>query len=262
MTSAGSFLRDLDRTLLVPVARGYGRLASGRRRPRALTVAACLSVAGILVAAVWQANQAAPAVDTSVGQVVRVGVAQGASIPAYEQATRTELAGLSGAQTYALVSFIAYLAPDRLEPVLAGVTVADVYVRVPLDRVQTEIVRVPATRVPADVVSGMDSLAERKLREAASYREQLAKAPTAGLADVYSSGARTADAEATAYAEHCSCAYAAVVKATPADLRALAARSGVRSVDPAPEVGRLDRAVFLPPLPEQRQRATPPSDGP
>ncbi|MBM0239561.1 hypothetical protein JNW88_24810, partial [Micromonospora sp. ATA32] len=37
----------------------------------------------------------------------------------------------------------------------------------------------------------------------------------------------------------------------PAVLRRVAARAGVRAVDPAPEVRRLDRAVFTPPLPEQ-----------
>ncbi|MBB5869353.1 hypothetical protein F4553_002732 [Allocatelliglobosispora scoriae] len=259
MTAAGSFLRDLDRTLLMPVARGYRRLARGRRRPPALTIVAGLSVAAVLVAAVWQANQAAPTTDTSVGQVVRVGVAQGGSIPDYELSSRAELAALgdAGEPAYALVSFSAYLAPDRLPPVLAKVKIIDVYVRVPLERIQTEIVRVSASVVPADVVRGMDTLAARKTAEAASYREQLAKAADPGLADVYSAGARTAEAEATAYAEHCSCAYAAVVSATPAELRALAGRPGVRAVDPAPEIHRLDRTVFLPPLPEQKQRAIP-----
>jgi hypothetical protein len=68
---------------------------------------------------------------------------------------------------------------------------------------------------------------------------------------VYDGGARVAEAEAVAYRRRCSCVYAAIVRATPAALAELAGRPGVRAVDAAPEVRRLDRAVFLPPLPEQ-----------
>jgi hypothetical protein len=78
---------------------------------------------------------------------------------------------------------------------------------------------------------------------------------------VYASGAEVATAEAAAYRRHCSCVYAAVVHAAPAALRALADRPEVRVVDPAPEIRRLDRTVFLPPLPDQVTRAEPPADG-
>ncbi|MEV4386571.1 hypothetical protein AB0J68_12800, partial [Micromonospora sp. NPDC049580] len=40
----------------------------------------------------------------------------------------------------------------------------------------------------------------------------------------------------------------------------VAARPDVRAVDPAPEVYRLDRTVFTPPLPEQRDVVRPPAD--
>jgi hypothetical protein len=48
-----------------------------------------------------------------------------------------------------------------------------------------------------------------------------------------------------------------VVHAAPAALRALAQRSEIRAIDPASEVKRLDRTVFLPPLPEQTDRVRP-----
>jgi hypothetical protein len=78
--------------------------------------------------------------------------------------------------------------------------------------------------------------------------------------------ARTGDAvsaaEADGYRRHCACAYAAVVRADAAALTGLADRSGVRAVDPAPAVNRLDRTVFLPPLPEQSGVAGPPDGTP
>jgi hypothetical protein len=206
-----------------------------------------------------------PALDPGAGDVVRVGVAQGASIPEYEQASRAELAGLSGsAQMYALVTLRGYLPPEGLVPVLAGGSLVRVYARVPLAGDQPEIVSIDAYRVPGDVSGGMDEVARRKDKEAAEYARELAglgPGSDAELRHVYESGQRVATAEAAAYRQRCSCVYAMVVRAAHAELAAIAERDGVRTVDPAPEVRRLDRAVFLPPLPEQRQRAGPPSAG-
>jgi hypothetical protein len=67
----------------------------------------------------------------------------------------------------------------------------------------------------------------------------------------YETAARTAGAEAAAYRSGCACVFAAVVRGAPAALQLVATRPGVRAVDPAPEVQRLDRAEFRPPLPEQ-----------
>jgi hypothetical protein len=256
-------LADLDRVLLAPVGRGYQRLIAGRK-PRGLTLIACLLAAAAIATAVWQADRAAPA-DLSVGQVVRVGVITGGSIPLYAQSSRRELADLAAGgapESYALITFAEYLAPDRLTPILGGVTLTTVYARVPLNGVQTEIVHIPATKVPVDVVTGMDRVADRKAREAADYQARLLGPVDATLTEVYRSGARIAASEHDAFASHCACAYAAVVRATPAALEQIAARPDVRVVDAAPEVRRLDRAVFLPPLPEQTELATPVGDDP
>ncbi len=202
-----------------------------------------------------------PALDAGIGDVVRVGVAQGASIPGYERASRAELAGLSGnTEMYALVALRGYLPPDRLVPVAAGVSVVRVYARVPQAGEQPEIVAIDAFRVPGDVSAGMDEVALRKDKEAADYARRVAAA-SGSLRRVYESGQRVSTAEAAAYRQHCSCVYAMVVRAAPAELAAVAEREDVRTVDPAPEVRRLDRAVFLPLLPEQREQAGPPSDG-
>jgi hypothetical protein len=228
-------------------------------RGRVLGVAA-LVVVTVTALTAWRSAHR-PALDPGIGDVVRVGVTQGASIPEYEQATRAELAGLSGnAEMYALVAFRGYLPPDGLVPVVAGVSLVRVYARVPLAGEQPEIVAIDAYRAPGDVSAGMDEVARRKDKEAADYARQVAGA-SGSLRQVYESGQRVSAAEAAAYRQHCSCVYAMVVRGGPAELAAIAERDGVRTVDPAPEVRRLDRAVFLPPLPEQRQQAGPPSAG-
>lgn len=266
--SVADLLRRLDRRLLPLLAAGLGRLA-GSVAARVLVGGGVL-VATIAALAAVQAEERGPVADESVGDVVRVGVAQGQSIPEYVVATRRELADLpaappSPAPVYALVTLSGYLAPDRLAPVLAGAAVSAVFARVPLPETQTEIVRIEALQLPDDVLAGMGAVALRKDREAVEYAELSAKLTGRDeqermLRLRYASGARVATAEATAYRSNCSCVYAAVVRSDSAGLAALARRPGVRAVDPAPEVRRLDRAVFLPPLPEQVDVARPPAD--
>ncbi|WP_432829312.1 hypothetical protein [Dactylosporangium sp. CA-092794] len=251
-------LQQLDQRLLPPVGDVLARIFRGAVRLRVFTaVVGVLAVTATLLAV---HRPGPPRSDPSLGDVVRAGVPQGGSIPAYVQAGRDELAGLTGdAPVYALVSFTAYLAPDRLTPVLADVSVSSVFARVPLPKTQTELVRLGAFRVPDDVIAAMDDTARRKSDDAQHYRDLLARADGAPSEqrDVYLSGAIVADQEATAYREHCSCVYAAVVSAAPAALRAVAARPETRVVDPITDLQRLDRAVFLPPLPEQATVAAP-----
>jgi len=267
----GDLLRQLDRRVLPPLARGAARLGNGALRLRLLSGVALLCSAAVLVTAVWAAERQ-PAGDPTLGEVTRVGVVQGQSIPGYVESSRGELAALLAApatgptpRTYALVTFSAYLAPDRLPPVLAGVEVSEVYARLWRPGVQTQIVRIPALRVPDDVIAGMLEVAERKDREARDYQERSAAVVGDGprerdLRRWYDSGARVAADEATAYRSRCSCVYAAVVRGEPVALGQVAGRPGVRAVDPAPEVRRLDRAVFTPPLPEQEDVVRPPAD--
>jgi hypothetical protein len=266
----GDLLRRLDSRLLPPLAQAMSRLAQGRLRMRVLTGAALLSSTAVLLTAVWAADRDGSGGDPTVGEVVRVGVGDGQSIPGYVASSRHELAQLvaippSTGDTYALVTLTEYLAPERLTPVLRDVSVAQVFGRVPLTETQTQIVHIPAARIPGDVVAGMAQVAERKAAEAAEYRA-LSSTLTGDsererqLRRVYDSGAAVAAAEATAYRSSCSCVYAAVIRATPSVLQRISTRSEVRAVDPAPEVRRLDRAVFLPPLPEQDDVVRPPTD--
>lgn len=242
-----------------------------RWRIRPLPAAAVLSVVAVLLAAAWS-TRTKPAADPTVGRVVTVGVVDGESIPAYLTATAEELARLAAASpgptptpTYALVSLTGYVPPDGLAPVFDGVTVAEVLARAPLTGMQTEIVRIPVFRVPADVRTGMAKVAERKAAEAADYERRAGQVTGDGeeqrrMRTVYLAGARRAAAEAAAYRDRCACVYAAVVRATPDALTRIASRPGVRAVDPAPDLIRLDRAVFRPPLPEQHDVVRPVPD--
>jgi hypothetical protein len=253
-------MRRLDSRVLPPLAEAIARIAQGPGRGRVLTAVALLSATAVLVTAVWAAQRPSGGLDA--GAVVAVGVRPGDSAGSYEEQARAELAQMRAAASsseppYALVSFGAYLAPDRLPEVLAGATVSQVFARVPLPDMRTQIVRIPAQRVPEDVVAGMELFAERKDREAVGFQEKANQTYDEQERRGYEESARTALAEATAYRLGCSCVYAAVVRAAPEQLGALAERPGVRTVDPAPEVDRLDRAIFHPPLPEQLGDARP-----
>jgi hypothetical protein len=257
-------LQHLDQRILPPVGNVLARLFRGAVRLRVFTAVVGVVAVTATLLVVHDADRQRRG-DPSLGDVVRVGVPEGGSIPGYLQGGREELAALGGDQpVYALVSFTAYLAPDRLTPVLADVSVSSVFARVPLQGMQTELVRLGAYRVPDDVTAAMDATAQRKTEEAQHYRELLGKADDkpADVRAVYVTGAIVADNEATAYREHCSCVYAAVVHAAPAALRVIAGRPETRGVDPITELQRLDRTVFLPPLPEQTTLAGPVPEGP
>ncbi|MGE5829035.1 MAG: hypothetical protein ACM30G_11850 [Micromonosporaceae bacterium] len=220
-----------------------------RRRWPPLGLAAVALVIAVAAMVVWRAARPAPATlptDAS----VRVGVRDGDLIPEYLAAGRAELDRLAGSapsvEIYALVSLARYLPPDQLVPLLGpGLRSVGAYARVPLPRRQTELVRLPAQRLPADVIAAMDLVAARKSAHLTD--------PAAGPDPVES-------AEAAAYRQHCACVYALVVRGRPAALRELAARAEVRGVDPAPEVTNVAAAVFIAPLPEQVDRVQPPPD--
>jgi hypothetical protein len=267
--------------LLLPLSGGRTRGSWTRRGgPARLRIATGLAIAAagaLLVAVVWTAGPD-PDVDRGAPDVVRVGVVEGQSVPGYLSSSRGELAALMRAsaapgETWALVSLSAYVSPDKLPSMLGGAAVAQVYARAPLGAARTQVVRIPAYRLPDDVVAGMLNAAVSRDRERADYtllsRELTGTDPNdMRLRRAYDDAATVAGAEATAYREHCSCVFAAVVRGAPAALDQIAERTEVRVVDPAPEVRALDRTEFRPPLPEQHtivpvetRSATPPAPG-
>jgi hypothetical protein len=227
---------------------------------RLMTGAAVASVATLLVVVIWLAEPDPVRPDPRPVDVVRVGVVEGQSVPGYLTSSHGELRTLAHApgvrDTWALVTLRSYLAPDRLTPLLRGVAVAQVYARAPSAGAPTAVVRIAAYRIPDDVVAGMLAEAVSRDQERTGYRRLSEGLSGAGQNEIrlrraYDTAAQAAGDEASAYRARCSCVFAAVVRATPAALSALAGRPGVRAVDPAPEVQRLDRAEFRPPLPEQ-----------
>lgn len=258
-------LRRIDARVVPPLGEALYRLVAGPSRLRLPLLAGLTCGAVLLAAALWKDGRPGPPEPAS-GPLVRVGVPAGRSVAWYLADSRREVAALAASGgpatgTYALIVFAAYLAPERFTPVVRGLPVYAAYARVPLPETQTEIVRITGAgagpfRVPEELLAGMEQVALRKSGTALDYRELGAKLTGAGeqerrLRAAYGTTARAADAEAEAYRQRCSCLYAAIVRATPAELVRVAAREEVRAVDPAPEVDRLDRAVFLPPLPEQ-----------
>jgi hypothetical protein len=230
----------------------------GRFGLRLLTGLALAAAATLIITIIWASEKDPAPRDPGAAEVVRIGVVEGQSVPGYLDSSRGELDALvragPGGQTWALVSLSAYVAPDRLTAVLGGAAVAQVYTRAPLPDNQTPVVRIPAYRLPDDVVTGMLATAQRRDREQADYHRLSEDLTGAGanvirLRRAYESAASAAAAEAHAYRAHCACVFAAVVRAVPAALRDLAGRAEVRAVDPAPEVRELDRVEFRPPLP-------------
>ncbi|HEX9999192.1 MAG TPA: hypothetical protein VGB74_01955, partial [Actinoplanes sp.] len=226
-----------------------------------MIAAAVVGPAVLLAGLIWASERDVhPPADRS--DVLRVGVVQGQSVPGYLRSSRTELAALTSpsapvtGDTWALVSLGRYLPPGALPKLLSGAEVAEIYTRVPLAGAHTQVVRIRVHRLPADAMSGMLDAAVDRERERAEYlklghRVRNQGEPQERARRAYETAAGIAGTEAAAYRSGCSCVFAAVVRAAPAALQGLARRPGVRVVDPAPEVDRLDRTEFRPPLPEQ-----------
>ena len=236
------------------------------RGPAGLRVSIAVAVAAVAalsLGVLWSAQHgtAVPTPGDS-GDVVEVGVVQGQSITAYLAASRRELAALTdpsappAGDTWALASLDGYVPPARLPALLGGAGVAQVYARVPLPGVQTQVVRIPVYRLPADVTAGMAAAAQQRDQEQAEYLRLSGKLTGGGPNDerarhAYDAAARAAAAEATAYRSGCACVFAAVIRGAPAVLQQIADRPGVRVVDPAPEVRSLDSTEFRAPRPEE-----------
>lgn len=255
-------LRDLDRRLIPPLAAAFGWLSGGAKRRllgTAVLVVAALAVAGALAV---RDRPVEPEPATT-----RVGLAAGEPVSSYVADSRGDLSRLARSgdpdrPVYALVSLSAYLSPARLRPVLAGVRAERAYTRVPLPGYPAPVAAVEARRVPADVVAGMDRLAADRNRISTDFgRLAASPGPQRGQ---YRSEQRVYRAQAEAYAGHCSCVFAALVSGRPGALTRLAARPGVRAVEPARAGTRLDRLVVAPLLPEQSgdDPSTPPSPSP
>jgi hypothetical protein len=229
-------------------------------RLQIMTGVALLATVALIVAVVWVDRELPSGEDP--GEVVRVGVVEGQSVTGYlansdhEMSVLTDPSAPASGETWALVSLADYATPERLATLVADAAVAQAYARVPLADARTQVTRIPVYRMPGDVTAGMLDVALARDQEQAEYLRLSRSLEGSGrnetrLRATYDHAARIAAREAAAYRSGCRCVFAAVVRAVPELLDRLAARAGVRSVDPAPEVRQLDRTEFRPPLPEE-----------
>jgi hypothetical protein len=269
-------LRSLDRRVLPPIGAAMARLGRGARRVRLLTFGAVAISLAVVLVAVYAAGRA-PAVSAGPpAPIVRMGVPEGGSIPRYvsgaTKSLRRLVASTSADPTppayFALVSMSSYLTPQKVTDVFAGlpIQITNVIMRVPSEK-QTQIITLYATDLPHDVIRGMLSTANQKAQEVADDQTRLSDVTgDSTAADTLRSQYRleksVAELEVAAYRRLCGCVYAAVVYAAPAVLGQLAARAHVRAVEVAPAHQSLDRAVFLPPFPDQHRTARPPGPSP
>ena len=261
-------LARLDAKVVPRLARGLVRVGDAVRRwrVRPLTVVATALVIAVGATATWRLIRPEPggSYGSSPGWI---GVREGDSVPAYVESSRARLAAIVAKSpertVFALVSFREYLTPQQTASVVgaaSGVGTVIWYGRVPLTGRQTELVSLPAQRLPDDLIAGMAGVAGRKDLDADTF-ETLAREQTdTSLQSIYASNAEVSRAEASAYRASCACVYALLVRAAPGVLLTLSGVAVVRAVDPAPDVNSPRDAVFSPPLPEHVDRVEPPPD--
>lgn len=260
-----TFLRRLDDRALPAIV---GVLERASRHRAIVGVLAVVVGLGVIAAALASTHPFRPAPAPVTRSVTKVGPVEGTAIPAYVADSQRELAGLAragGKPVYALVSLTGYGTPAQVAVLTEGYPVSKVYFRVPLMGVQTEIRSADVANLRRDVEGRMRiaaAQAERTAKESDSQAALLTgtSAPERQLRAFYAQSARLLRVQAGQYRSLCACVYSLVVKATPQALTLLGQRAGIRAVDPAPEISALDRAVFLPLLPEQRDVVRPPAD--
>jgi hypothetical protein len=267
-------LTRLDEVVLPRLGRGARRIGRFTRRSpggslTAFAVGLAVIVAGVLVVQSMGHRQ-----PIQPDQSAWVGVTNGELIVDYLAQSRDRLAQLTATApdrpVYALVSFTDYLTPDEVTSLVrmavattgddssGQLTTAYAKARVRIPHRQTEVVTLSADKIPDDLVATMLGTAASMDAEAA--QDEAANRPGGPDLD----GAALARTQAAAFRNRCACIYALVVRGVPASLNRLAALRYTRVVDPAPQVVNPAPNVtaYVPPLPEQTDRATPPVDSP
>ncbi|MFE3289863.1 hypothetical protein [Rhodococcus sp. NPDC059234] len=176
----------------------------------------------------------------------RLGPDSGEPVADYLDRARTSLADLDGAsQRWALVSFDPEQTAAQAYRTAGGVRVSQVLFRVPLDRVQTQLIVVD--------VAGEESV----LRAPAVAAGRLS-----GSTGEWDRQGRVDAVSASRLAQDCPCVVGLTVRGDPDRLRELAAAPGVRAVEALPADAVFGRFAVNPLLPEQTQAASPgPDDG-
>ncbi len=149
-----------------------------------------------------------------------------------------------GQERWALVSPARSLRADEVRGLVGDVRVSEVYVHVPVDRVQTPLVTV--------AVPDTDSVLRRAVRDAASRIGPGRDARGEAVTELVRSRL-LAD---------CSCVAGLLVRGVPANLARLTTVDGVRGVEVAPPDAVFGRLTVSPLWPERTGSAVLPDDGP
>ncbi|MEV0360614.1 hypothetical protein AB0H71_31615 [Nocardia sp. NPDC050697] len=180
----------------------------------------------------------------------RVGPEQGEAVSAYLTRARATLERTDDAPRWALVSFADYVPAERVPALAAGVRVARVLEHVPLERVQTPIVAIPVPDSAAAVTGAAAAAAD-------ILRDRLDRQPLDQRA------AQVHEVAVARLRAGCACTAGLIVRAAPAELRELAARTGIRAVEALPADTVADRFAVTPLLPGTTRTVGPePDDGP
>lgn len=177
----------------------------------------------------------------------RLGPDSGERVAGYLERAHESLSGADTAPRWALVTSSTGLSTDEVVDVGAGLRISQVLYHVPIDRVYTPVITVP---VPAGTAA---------LRAA--------QAAAAGAMDHVQAdddrSRRLAAVLAARLHAGCACAVNLVVRGTLAQLRAVASRTGIRSVQALPPDAAAGAFAVLPLLPEHVDVVAPgPDDGP
>ena len=168
----------------------------------------------------------------------RLGPSSGDTVSDYLASARASLdqpTESTDAARWALVSLVTNLSTDRIADVVSGVRVSEVYVHVPISRVQTQVLRVPVSAHP-------DALAGSVVQAAGMV--------AAGALDVGRAAAVSTVTRSRLLGD-CACVAALLVRAETSALNALGSDSNVRVVEALPADAIYGRFAVNPLLPEQ-----------
>ena len=178
-----------------------------------------------------------------------LGPDNGETVADYVDRASTSLSGLPADddQHWALVSFTDSASVDQAVQVGGGERIAEVLVRVPLDRVQTPVITI--------AVSGS--------RESILGSEDAAATTLQGSMGQWDRQSQIDAASAPRLAAGCDCVVGLIVHADPGALRAMQATTGVRAVEALPIGATAGKFAVRALLPDYVDVVGPlPDDGP
>ncbi|MDJ0361012.1 hypothetical protein [Rhodococcus sp. H29-C3] len=192
--------------------------------------------AGVLVAVVvgllWLVGALNPLPRPGVN-TDRLGPDNGEMVSDYLDRARGTLRGVDdGNPHWALVSFDTPLSPQRLVAIADGERIARVLLRVPMDRVQSQVIDIGVAGSEQSVL-GAESVAASRLGVSAGQWDRQSQIDATSAAQLGSG---------------CDCVVGAVLRATPSALLAIENTEGVRAVEALPAdaiAGRFAVRVLL-----------------